>query len=68
MNEKGACVLGGRGLGGGRGESWEALGVVELITHFPCIPECTAIQHDVLSTGLTFLDYFIEKYDTAWVE
>ena len=55
-----ACVrvegLGGWGVG------------MELITHFLCIPECTAIQHYVLSTGFVYLDYFMEKYDKAWVE
>ena len=40
---------------------------VELITYFLYIPECAAIQHDVLSTGFVYLDYFMEKYDTAWV-
>ena len=65
MNEIGACVLGGGVEGLGVGGFWVGM---ELITHFLRIPECTAIQHDVLSTGFVYLDYFMEKYDKAWVE
>ena len=49
MNEIGACVLGGG--------DWGV--AVELSTHFLRIPECTAIQHDVLCTGFVYVDYFM---------